>query len=349
MKIDILDKKYEEKYEDFLLRSEKSLFFVSNKYRLFLKELLKAKDCYFLAVDDNDNITGALPAFLKENEKHGNVLNSLPFYGSNGGIIEYENNVEVKKTLLNALYDYAKENNCVSTTIITSPFEDNPDFYEENALYNYKDSRIGQLTPLPEVSDNIGDDLFKMFDGTKRTDIRKAIKHNLQVNSEYSRDSLEFLMNTHKENMLSINGTPKTEEFFEFIPSYFEYEKDYKIYTAFLSENPISTMLVFYYNKTAEYFCPAVVEEYRTYQGLSLLIFEAMKDAVKKDCKWWNWGGTWSSQCGVYDFKKKWGTQDFPYYYYVRVFDEKIKTLSKKTLLKEYPNFYVLPFSALKQ
>jgi hypothetical protein len=50
----------------------------------------------------------------------------------------------------------------------------------------------------------------------------------------------------------------------------------------------------------------------------------------------------------VYSFKKKWGASDMPYYYYTKVYDEKLLNLSKEDLLLIYPNFYVTPFSKLK-
>jgi len=72
-----------------------------------------------------------------------------------------------------------------------------------------------------------------------------------------------------------------------------------------------------------------------------------MQDAANKRCKNWNWGGTWLSQTGVYDFKKKWGTSDYPYYYYTKLFNERVRFSSKGALLKDYPGFFVLPFSEL--
>jgi hypothetical protein len=58
-------------------------------------------------------------------------------------------------------------------------------------------------------------------------------------------------------------------------------------------------------------------------------------------------GGTWLSQSGVYDFKKRWATTDYPYYYYTQIFNTDVKLQRKETLLTMYPGFYVLPFSEL--
>jgi hypothetical protein len=72
-----------------------------------------------------------------------------------------------------------------------------------------------------------------------------------------------------------------------------------------------------------------------------------MVDAAKRGFEWWNWGGTWRSQKGVYGFKKRWGTGEFPYYYYTRVYDQKLLQCSKEEIIREYPYFYVVPFDVL--
>ena len=73
-----------------------------------------------------------------------------------------------------------------------------------------------------------------------------------------------------------------------------------------------------------------------------------MLDAIEHGYKNWNWGGTWLSQEGVYNFKKKWGTSDYPYYYYTKIFNEELLTLSPDYLVNNYRGFFVLPFSKLK-
>jgi len=348
MKIDILSKDNVIEYEKFILENINSLFYASNKYRLFLRELLNAEDKYFLAIKDN-RIVGVLPTFVIENSKHGAVINSLPFYGSNGAIIENEGNQEVKELLLNAFFSFAQEKDCASATIITSPLEKNIDFYEKMTKYTYKDNRIGQITELPSDSQNINNDLLKMFEEVRRRNIKKAQKENVMIITENNKNSISKLSKIHKENMTKIGGLAKTDKFFKLFPKFFKEGEDYNVFTACVGEQIIAGLLVFYFNNTVEYFTPVVVEQFRNMQGLSLIIFNAMIDAVKKGYKYWNWGGTWTSQEGVYDFKKRWGTQDKEYYYYTKIYNERIKYLTKEEILKEYPLFYVLPFGRLNK
>ena len=122
---------------------------------------------------------------------------------------------------------------------------------------------------------------------------------------------------------------------------------DYNLYLAYYDGKPVAGLLLFYFNKTVEYFTPVIKAEYRNIQPLSLLIYEAMEDSLMQGYRYWNWGGTWVTQDGVYRFKKRWGTQDHPYYYYTRVYNDSMFRLSKEELLKEYPDFYVVPFDKL--
>ena len=73
-----------------------------------------------------------------------------------------------------------------------------------------------------------------------------------------------------------------------------------------------------------------------------------MLDAVvEKKMQLWNWGGTWLSQNGVYQFKSRWGTKDYPYFYHVRVVDPAgmLEEVREDELLASYPYFYTIPFS----
>ncbi|MFX0196987.1 MAG: peptidoglycan bridge formation glycyltransferase FemA/FemB family protein [Candidatus Hodarchaeota archaeon] len=346
MNVEFLTKEREAEYDNFMLKSGSTLFYASNKYRKLLKSFLEAEDFYFLAIDGGQ-IVGALPAFLKRNRRVGHILNSLPFFGSNGGIIEHEGRPDAKKALLNAFNGFASTHNCISTTIITSPFEADVGFYDKEIGFSHRDERIGQVTSLPPKADTFPEALMNKFDGVRRRNIRKALKSGVGITDKDTPQALQFLADTHAENIRAMGGIPKPKYFFELITKLFEYGKEYKIFTALKDNVPIAAVLLFYFNKTVEYFTPVVVERFRTFQPLSLIIYEAMQDAVRNGYKWWNWGGTWKSQIGVYRFKKKWGTEDRLYFYYTKIYNEEILHYSREQLLKEFSYFYVVPFNNL--
>ena len=73
-----------EEYENFI-KNNFSSFYHSKSHILFLKDLLKIEP-NFIQVKEKDEIIGLMPFFIKKS-KHGLVINSLPFFGSYGGIV----------------------------------------------------------------------------------------------------------------------------------------------------------------------------------------------------------------------------------------------------------------------
>ena len=162
-------------------------------------------------------------------------------------------------------------------------------------------------------------------------------------------NQVESLYDIHKKNMESIGGLAKQKSFFELLPKYFLPEKDYNIYIARKEGSLIAALLLFYFNETVEYFTPTIVEQYRTLQPLSIIIINAAEQAAIRNYKWWNWGGTWDTQTGVYRFKKKWAALENKYYYYTQVNDDSILRCTPKEILERYPSFYIIPFNELKE
>ena len=76
----------EASYANFVDRNEGSLLFQSLSYLKLIRELTSSKQETLLAVDQEETIKGVLP-LLSATGKFGTVYNSLPYYGSNGGII----------------------------------------------------------------------------------------------------------------------------------------------------------------------------------------------------------------------------------------------------------------------
>lgn len=333
-------------YKNLLLQDQSTLFYQSIPYHNLLKEHLNCESVYFLAYED-DKLVGILPFLYKESE-YGSIFNSLPYYGSNGAFIidktlDSSQQKEIKKELYNQYLEFAKSKNVLSSTIITNPLKNDKEFIENELKLKATDYRIGQITKLPENTTDVETILMSKFQNPRPRNIRRAIKANIEIKKENNKESIDFLYTVHRENIESIGGKAKEKIFFDSIPLYFK-NNEYSVYIAYLDEKPIAGLLLFYYNKTVEYFTPATLHEYRNDQPSALIIYQAMLDAIKMEYEYWNWGGTWESQKGVYDFKSKWNAKDFNYYYYTNLFDERIKNIDKLELLKSFPYFYIYNF-----
>jgi len=338
MKIIKYNKNLENNYNNFLNSMKNSMFYHSLKYKFFLEKLLNVESDYFI-LWDNYKIKGVLPLFYKDG-KYGRIYNSLPFYGSNGGIIATDTNSA--NILIEKYLEIVRNDNIAGSTLIETPIA-NIDY--SNLIFNESDYRIGQWTEL-DYKENIEESIMNSFESSARRNVRKAIKENVTV--EIDNTQIDFLYETHYENITSIGGKAKNKNFFELIDKHFVKEKDYNIYIAKLGDKTIGALLLFYFKDTVEYFTPAIVNEYRNLQALPLIIYQAMVDSSKNGYKNWNWGGTWITQEGVMKFKRKFGAVDKKYKYFIKINNQDIYNSSKEELLSEYDNFYVIPFDKLK-
>jgi lipid II:glycine glycyltransferase (peptidoglycan interpeptide bridge formation enzyme) len=177
--------------------------------------------------------------------------------------------------------------------------------------------------------------------------IRKAIKNSVLVKKEDTKEAFNFIKKSHIINMQNIGGKRKPDQFFDYIRENFRSDKDYTLWLAYYNQKPIASLLLFYYNNTVEYYVPTILQDFRSIQPLSLIIFTAMMDASKKGYKYWNWGGTWPEQEGVYHFKRKWNADNIPYQHFIKIHNPKVHELSKEMIRKYFPYFYVIPYDKL--
>ena len=327
-----------DKYDRFLRRHEESLFYYSLKFKDFLRSLLGCQEDYLVAVKEGQ-VAGILPLMSIEG-KYGRVYNSLPYFGSNGGIIA--DGEEAFKALTEECNKRMCDSRVAAATIISNPLLEQ-DY--STIEYDLTDTRISMLTSLK--TSNPSAEILSRIDSTARRNIKKALGSGIEV--RIANNETDFLKDIHQQSMAAIGGRVKSDVFFKLFPQHFTPGEDYNLYVAEKEGKLVAALLLFYYHKTAEYYIPVTKEEYRPYQPMSLILLQAMVDASQRDYLWWNWGGTWVTQEGVYRFKKKWATTEGRYTYYTKVNNEEIYSLSPKSILEEYGHFYVIPFNALSK
>ncbi|UAA39678.1 GNAT family N-acetyltransferase [Paraneptunicella aestuarii] len=321
----------------FIDTQDNCLLFQSYDYYCFLKDYLGALDFSLVSIDEGGNVNGCMFILGKEG-RFGTVLNSLPFYGSNGGIIA--SNVNAKQEIADYYNKLIQGNNIVSSTVITSPLIDDVELYRNHINYNFEDYRIGQLTPLNYDSPS---DILDSFHSKTRNMVRKAEKSNVVI--DIDNDAMDFIVDVHEKNMNEISGKAKSPEFFDSIQKHYSKGEDYQIYVASLDGQYIAGLLILNYKNIVEYFTPVVLSEYRNTQALSLIIYQVMKDKYETH-DYLNWGGTWATQEGVHRFKKRWNSVDKNYFYFTQLNDLSLLQEDLGALCNEYEYFYLFPFSA---
>lgn len=335
MRVQKLTAILDEAYDRYLISKEHSLFYYSPKYRDFLKSLLGCHDEYFVAVDAGD-ICGILPLMYTKVDS-GRVYNALPYYGSIGGILA--DNREAYSALVDTYNGIACDKNTLSATIISNPLDGGE---LNNVIHNFTDYRISQITTLTHKKE-----ILARIESSARRNVKKALREGVVV--EVDHDQLGRLFEMHEESIRWVGGMPKSERFFRLVPKSFVPGDEFDVYIGKLDGGVIAGLLLFYFNKTVEYFTPATDVEYRSLQPLAAILSSAMGDAARRGFVWWNWGGTWESQCGVYRFKKKWTAQERRYFYYTQLNDKSLLSRTSEDILEGFPNFFVVPFSELRR
>jgi hypothetical protein len=354
LRVDLLSQADAAEYESFVLSDGRHLLQYSLKYQTFLSRVLASSEPRYLLARQGESIVAALPAFIKCSRRFGTVVNSLPFYGSHGGVVfspRARNRDTIGRALMEEYFGLAKQFSAVSVTVIDSPFHSNEQYLPANVGEPLGDERIGQITDLPPGArgKQLDEMLLSSLPQKTRNAVRKGLKSGLKVTADADRASFEILAGMHQANIEAVGGLSKPVAVFHAILDTFANGQDYRLYIARKDGAPVAALLVFFYNQTIEYFTPATEARYRAMQPMSLLIFKAMCEGLSRGMRYWNWGGTWRTQEGVYKFKRHWGARDYPYRYHVRILDTDILRGSRADLLDEYRFFYVAPFARLTE
>lgn len=318
----------------FLAEHTDSMLYYSPGYLRLLEELLRG-EAGVLVAREGDRVLGMLPWM-----RRGKILNSLPFYGSHGGILSLDPAATTE--LAGAWKELATSPDTAAATLVENPYHAPA---EAELPATHVDDRLGQITPLPGGDDR-EEELWKAISSRARGTVRRAEREGVSVTRDD--DDLDTLERFHREGMEKIGGLAKPPEFFRAIPRHFRVGEDYRIYYALRDGAKVAGLLLFYSGGTVEYFTPASDLAHRNAQPLPAILAEAMADATRRQFRHFNWGGTWRSQEGVYRFKEQWGAREHTYRYLTQVNDGSLLERTPAELLAEHPHFYVVPFSALE-
>lgn len=329
-------------YQQFLTKfKDQYLFYAQPEYLETVLSVSGAQN-ETLIYEENGEISGVLP-LLSKNGAFGKVYNSLPFYGSHGGVISTSDLVSEE------LYSYVlgKESLGKDTALVMiseNPFE--PFQMADSILSELTvEDRICQVTPLKDISTE--NQLLEIFHYKTRNMVRKSLKSGFELVD--SIDLFEPMYVLHKANMEAINGTAKPFSFYQSIKENYTYGKDYRILGAKIEGQLAAALLVFYHSGIVDYHTPTINIEYRGLQPNSFLIYQFLLDAVTKGYSYWNWGGTWKTQESLYRFKNRWGAKDLSYRYLIQIENKEILNSNPATLLSDYQFFYTVPFELLTQ
>lgn len=312
----------------------------------WLRMVSRAAGCEpgILGAFRNGRLEAALPYCVSVDLGGGRVLNSLPFFGSHGGVLSPEPLFGVAAPLLlEELTALAGRLSCRSATVISSPFTPDPDLCRRAFSPDLEDERICQMVYLPECVET----LMPSYSPCKRNNIRRALQLGVQVHTSRNLGDWQWARRTHHGRMEAIGGVAKPEAFFQWAWEGIT-DGSLRFLVADAAGEPCAALLLASHGGTVEYLLPASAWDKRQYKGLQLLIYESMRQAVNEGRRRYNFGGTWRTQQSLHEFKSRFGARDVPYTYFVRIYDWTLLKATRQELTQFFPFQYVLPFDRLE-
>lgn len=328
MEVRALTAAEEPAYAAFLAGRPEALVFHSLPYRDLLCEHLGCRAEYLVAVDAGE-LRGALPVMWLEN-----VANSLPFFGSHGGVLG--DDARATAALLDAWDERATDPGTAAATLVENPFAVP---LPREPAHDLLDERLNQATALRRP-------VLELAAPSAGRNVRRAAKEG--VVAAVAQDGLAELAALHGEHMARIGGRAKDPAFFAAIPRHFARGREFDVYLAHAGGEIAAALLVFWAGEVTEYFCPAIAHAHRAAQPLAAILARAVEDARARGLAWWNWGGSRASQDGVRRFKRKWGARAVPYRYFCRVGDRSLLDASPAELQARFGHFFVVPYGAVR-
>jgi hypothetical protein len=318
--------------ESLLKTVDNRLLHYSESFCSFLESAIPGIEIKVLESRDGHSLKGLMPVAILHSEELGSVVNSLPFYGSHGGPIAIDKVAQLD--LLSQFKSLTESIDAASATLIENPFQPLDDMLIRASGLDLADDRIGQFTSLPVR--------FEDFHVKTRNAIRKGLSLGLTIRRHEDEASWVWMQGVHERSIGALGGAPKSLRVFNVMRE--KLGDAAQLWVGSLNKKPVSGVVIVKYRKTIEYFTPVVEDAYRNKQALSATIFEIMQNFSEAKYTLWNWGGTWRSQEGVYRFKKRWSSVDYPYRYFTRVNDSKWMTLPRNSLERAFPYFYLYKY-----
>jgi hypothetical protein len=321
-----------------------SLIYYTPSYRKFVQSVIPNTSSLVFGAFVDQKLTGILPSVILRNDKYGDVLNSLPFFGSHGGPLvrdDFFAKGEVREALLVAFSTRIQRADFSSVTLIENPLTPMSDEDLSILELDVVDSRIGQFTDLPAGKVDAGDRIMVQCHQKTRNAIRKGMRQNLKVQRDESSDAVKWLQILHQESITGLGGKAKPLSVFERI---FLYIDNARLYVGLVDGHRVCGLLVLTHRHIVEYFTPVVLQSARESQALSALIFRVMTELAQEGFSLWNWGGTWRSQESVFRFKARWGSHAVEYRYFNKLNNPALKVLDRSEADHLYPFAYLYRF-----
>lgn len=305
---------------------------------------------HYLASSDGTDMA-MMPMATKWSDELGLVANSMPWFGSLGGVLTAPEDADSSRILLlRQAESWFRDNDVAFASINLTPEEMRfLPVYQEILKPQVVHRRRAQVTALPEAGEEVEERLMRVFHPKARNAVRKGLAQGFRIERCDSEEAWSSLVRIHSENMELLGGRAKSTETYRLLRKHAP-QASVSLTLAKLGERVVAALLLLRVGRTIEYITPAVDPAYRETQALSALIWTEMLSGVIDGALIWNWGGTGWGQSSLHRFKERLGGVTTDYVTIVVCSDQGLRSLPRieNSLPAEVQDYFLYPFSRVR-
>ncbi len=254
---------------------------------------------YYVVIKNGDAWLGCLPIIYFKSFLFGKLLVSLPFVNYGGVLLKDE-------SLFNELGEYL---NSLRADLKAAHVEMRMDrLFETNRLH-LKTHKVTYLMELPEDEEL----LLKSFKAKVRSQIRRPLKEEMFAQT----GGVELLDDFYKVFAVNMRdlGTPVyAKRFFRNILTTFPQEA-FLVVVYSREKLPVAASFLIKHGEVMEIPWASSLRKYNRFSPNMLLYWESFRFAIQQKCKQFDFGRC-TPGSGTCKFKKQWGAQEKPLYWY---------------------------------
>lgn len=319
-------------YENIYENSINKTIYQNPAYIEMLAQTLEVQKAHLLC--GNHNV--AIP-FLVQSTSFGIIYNSLPFFGSCGGLIGSENLCAELKIELKSVM---RKSDFASINIISN--WSNPFDFDGEIRDFQRIQRINTKKDLGVIRKE-NRKLLDTYHPKTRNLSKLAMKQGFQL-VDLSQD-LDQVTKLHFSENQRRNRRPKPIQMWEYLFRNSDSRLEYVVHGAMI-DNEIEGFILFLFDSTTkqvEYYIPNSTEQGRAKNVNYFLLHSSLTEFLMNGFEVFNFGGSLANQSDLLRFKTRWGGESNPYFYY-NSYSKLVGLLSEQDIRNATPYFFVRPF-----
>ncbi|MFO0730024.1 MAG: GNAT family N-acetyltransferase [Nitrospiraceae bacterium] len=245
------------------------------------------------------------------------------------------------RLLLERALSLAEQHRCLTLSVITNPFADDSALYERTLQPDFVFENFTQYVPLDQpVRRNHG----------HRNNVNRGRKAGFDISFCKSDEDLSAWYQIHRKRHQEIGATPLELRLFEQLFHTLVPRGKAQLLLLKKDGTIVSGGLYVYHRRVMDVFMLSFDSAWEKAAPNFLNTDYSMEWARGQGLTVYNWQSSANKRCGVYEYKRQWGSLDRPYHFLTKMFGspDRIKALGPEGIKREYPWHYVVPFGVFE-